>query len=181
MLTAQQVKAKEAQALVKTFESSLPVYFNKLSPCSGTDLPLSSHAAIRSFLENHSEICVLRPVLSPSIGTPDESSSIVLKAIKTIETFRGSKIGWITQDEAEEERVEQSSDNIVPEEMTATTSESPPEVTPDVAVPHQESSSNPIDPSLNEKLVYNVDKVSLLPMCQSSITKSLTGECVLFR
>eukprot|EP01039_Chlorochromonas_danica_P000462 gene463-500_t len=160
LLTSQQVKAKEAQALVKTFESSLPVYFSHLSPCSGTDLPLSSHSAIRSFIENHSEICVLRPILSPSIGTPDEPFSIMLKAIKSIESFRGSKIGWIAQNEADEQRVEQSPDNIAAEELTGTTAGSLPEVTTDAAISHEESSSDPIDPSLNEKLAYNVDKMT---------------------
>eukprot|EP01031_Cornospumella_fuschlensis_P033298 gene33298-40282_t len=99
-LTAQQVKPKEAQALVKTFEGTVAAYFSSLTQDAGvegsTTTPLSTHSKISAFLQDFAHVLHVRPVLSSALGQPSSLEEVLVSLQRSIEKARGKSIGWIS-------------------------------------------------------------------------------------
>jgi hypothetical protein len=153
-LTGQQVKAKEAQALVKAFEASLAAYFAQLTSVEG--LGLQSHSLIRAFAGESGVRSVLRPVLSAALGTVSSKEEVVRTVRERLEMLRGQPIGWLSPlvpsvaiaAEVDGGQQEGAIDTNAAESVSAS----------DASAGQQ--SGVKLDAAMLEKLAQNADKVS---------------------
>lgn len=160
-LTAQQVKPKEAQAMVKTMESTLPAYFGQLQPVGG-DVPLQTHSKVKAFLGSAPDVAVVRPVLSSTLGSVVTMDETAERTRAAVEGLLGKAIGWLPP------RSLSGPSDVAPASSSAGAEagealhdggcEEAKQTSQQVEEPE---GAKDIDPVVREKLQANVDKVSL--------------------
>lgn len=159
-LTAQQMKPKEAQAMVKTFETTLPTYFSALAAVEEQP-SLQSHSRIKAFLEGRTGAIALRPVLSAALGTVVSKEEMQLNVQRALEGLQGMPIGWLVSTAVETVSAPVIVSNTSPVPSRPATAPAAPEQLVDVVTEKPQTPEPEIDPSVKEKLAANTDKVSI--------------------